>query len=50
MKIKIRNIIIKIQNSLGRFNFYLDSLILDYFNDCKHDSENLSCRFCVEVF
>ncbi len=49
-KLMIRNIIYKIQKVLRNIIFYLDKLVVDYFNDCRHNGDNSSCSFCLEVF
>jgi len=49
-KLMIRNIIYKIQKVLRSIIFYLDKLVLDYFNDCRHNGDNSSCSFCLGVF
>ena len=41
-KLMIRNIIDKIQKVLRSIIFYLDKLVVNYFNDCQHNGENSS--------
>jgi len=50
-KLIIRNIIYKIQKVLRNIISYLDKLVVDYFNDCRHNGDGLgSCADCLEVF